>query len=341
MSILLSRGAALAALLVVTLGLSACAGGRIAETGPAMALGAPAAPPAAVLDYCTRMPAECGVDSASIQAKQTVARRYWKAVFAAANPQLKGGRINWAGIAQSIDEAPAAIHADANGEAGSSAMTADQFLNRHGGPALIAALNRTLAQGAAPPPAPTLHKLIWDTQTRRRVAEINQAVNAAITEQADIVTYGVEDYWAIPTLVGKDRFGDCEDYALMKRRDLIAAGVAPDALSIAIVKTQSNSMHAVLLVATDRGDFVLDNLDGAIRPWTETSYRWIERQVPGSVLAWVRAGGAFAPQASGKVELVAMGAKPVQAALAALAPMSWGKVGAARGLSAPSATALP
>src|SRR3569833_1685247 len=110
------------------------------------------------------------------------------------------------------------------------AMTPDQFLNTHGGSELVSAVRQAAMGSRAPAAAgPALRKMIWDAQSRRRVEAINQAVNAAIIEQPDIVTYGLEDYWAIPTLVGKDRFGDCLVFALLKRRDLIAAGVAPGA----------------------------------------------------------------------------------------------------------------
>jgi len=324
--------ASIGALLIAVFSLGGCASGKVAESGPAMGLGVPAAPPAAFLDYCTRLPGECGVDPVQADARQVVARRYWKAVFAATDPHLKGGRIDWAGVAQSIDEAPAAISAESEPMPRQHAMTPDQFLNTHGGSELVSAVRQAAMGSRAPAAAgPALRKMIWDAQSRRRVEAINQAVNAAIIEQPDIVTYGLEDYWAIPTLVGKDRFGDCEDYALMKRRDLIAAGVAPDALTIAIVRTQSNSMHAVLLIATDRGDFVLDNLDGAIRAWTETSYHWVERQVPGSSFAWVRAGVPAPPQASAAVSLVAMaGSAPRVSTLAlqatSLHAMYWGEL---------------
>jgi predicted transglutaminase-like cysteine proteinase len=330
MTIFRTRAAFLGVMLFLSMALCACAGGRISETGPAMALGAPAAPPAAFLDYCSRLPAECGVDPARADAVQTVSRRYWKAVFAANDPHLKGGRIDWAGVAQSIDEAPAAIRAaDAGEPRAPEVMTPDQFLNRHGDPELIRAATRAASgparAGASPLSDPEPERLIWDAETRRRVEAVNHAVNAAISERPDIVTYGVEDYWAIPTLVGADHFGDCEDYALMKRRDLIAAGVASETLSIAIVKTQNNSMHAVLLIATDRGDFVLDNLDPAIRAWTETNYRWIERQAPGSAFAWVRPGGAASPHATGTSRIAMMRARPGPMAPAWTA-MQWGRV---------------
>jgi hypothetical protein len=43
--------------------------------------------------------------------------------------------------------------------------------------------------------------------------------------------------------------------------------------------------------AVDRGDYVLDNLNPAILPWTQTGYRWIAREVPGQA-QWVLIGPA-------------------------------------------------
>ncbi len=56
-----------------------------------------------------------------------------------------------------------------------------------------------------------------------------------------------------------------EDYVLAKRRALIQAGISPSALRIAYVKTRGGEGHAILVVKTDRGEFVLDNLNGKVR----------------------------------------------------------------------------
>ncbi len=99
----------------------------------------------------------------------------------------------------------------------------------------------------------------------------------------DQTHYGRAEYWNIPT----DGFGDCEDYALTKRRDLMTAGFPAPALRIAVVLTDRNERHAVLTVATDRGDYVLDNLTSTIRNWDDTDYLWIERQDPSKAWGWV------------------------------------------------------
>ena len=91
---------------------------------------------------------------------------------------------------------------------------------------------------------------MWQT-----LQQVNTAYNAAIRPQADSVHYGRIDYWTIPT----DGYGDCEDYALAKRKALIAANLSPRALRIAVAQSRQGEPHAVLTVATDRGDYVLDS----------------------------------------------------------------------------------
>jgi predicted transglutaminase-like cysteine proteinase len=46
-------------------------------------------------------------------------------------------------------------------------------------------------------------------------------------------------------------------------------------------------MHAVLLVATENGEVVLDNLSPWVLPWAEAPYAWLDRQAAGTG-KWVR-----------------------------------------------------
>jgi predicted transglutaminase-like cysteine proteinase len=69
--------------------------------------------------------------------------------------------------------------------------------------------------------------------------------------------------------------GDCEDWSLAMRAALIAAGFPRDALLMAVCRTQDGQDHAVLVIATDRGDFIADVRHPAIMPWAETGYQWI------------------------------------------------------------------
>ena len=116
---------------------------------------------------------------------------------------------------------------------------------------------------------------------------VNRRVNRQIRRMADDRQYGQADYWARPE--GPRARGDCEDYVLAKRRALIAAGVPAAALSIAIVETGWGETHAVLLLASDEGEFVLDNLSPWVSRWDRVNYTWRERQRPGRPFDWVRA----------------------------------------------------
>ncbi|MCY1646222.1 transglutaminase-like cysteine peptidase [Caulobacter sp. SL161] len=113
---------------------------------------------------------------------------------------------------------------------------------------------------------------------------INQQVNRDVKKANDSDLYGQEEYWALPRMVDGKLYGDCEDYVLEKRRQLIAAGVSESALSIAVAVTARGEGHAVLMVSLKSGDWVLDNLTPWATPWADLNYRWVERQVPGTAL---------------------------------------------------------
>ncbi|WP_156796423.1 transglutaminase-like cysteine peptidase [Brevundimonas sp. BAL3] len=125
-----------------------------------------------------------------------------------------------------------------------------------------------------------------DRQTWARVNTINRSVNRQIRSASDVAVYGTEDYWQAPAKAGAR--GDCEDYVLAKRAALIEAGVPAAALSIAIVKTRWGESHAVLLLASTSGEYVLDNLTPWISRWDQVDYEWRERQAPGKVFEWVQ-----------------------------------------------------
>jgi predicted transglutaminase-like cysteine proteinase len=115
----------------------------------------------------------------------------------------------------------------------------------------------------------------------------NAFVNSTIEPESDLEHYGVAEYWTLPV----DGIGDCEDYVLVKRRLLGAAGLPQDALRIAIVQTNQGARHAVLIVSTDTGDYVLDSMRDQILRWSETAYTWIEEQDPAHPLQWVALPG--------------------------------------------------
>ncbi|MFM1815609.1 MAG: hypothetical protein RLZ98_2304 [Pseudomonadota bacterium] len=122
-----------------------------------------------------------------------------------------------------------------------------------------------------------------DTKPKRRfpatpallsdLDEVNRIVNTTIAPATDREIYGVEELWTLPTTKG-----DCEDYALLKRKILIARGWPASALLMTVVRDQQGEGHAVLTARTDQGDFILDNKEPAVKLWHETPYRFIMRQ---------------------------------------------------------------
>jgi predicted transglutaminase-like cysteine proteinase len=98
-------------------------------------------------------------------------------------------------------------------------------------------------------------------QTLKRVnVQVNRAIRPRNDRGADVWTASATS-------------GDCEDYVLAKRRALVKAGISASALRIAYVKTRRGEGHAILVVKTSRGDLVLDNLNGSVRPLSQSGYR--------------------------------------------------------------------
>ncbi|WP_310619356.1 transglutaminase-like cysteine peptidase [Flexibacterium corallicola] len=118
-------------------------------------------------------------------------------------------------------------------------------------------------------------KIVALTQTKwKQLHSINRQVNQKIVPATDENLFKVPEYWTYPT----SGAGDCEEYVLEKQRSLIKLGWPASALLITVVKDTSNDGHAVLVVRTDLGDLVLDNLLDPILPWYSTPYRFVKRQ---------------------------------------------------------------
>ena len=84
---------------------------------------------------------------------------------------------------------------------------------------------------------------------------INSDVNASVTYKSDLEQYSKPEHW-----IEAGTFGDCEDYALLKRQLLLNAGFARKDLHLACCWCENNlGYHCILLCNTDRGWFVLDN----------------------------------------------------------------------------------
>ncbi|MFO0371380.1 MAG: transglutaminase-like cysteine peptidase [Brevundimonas sp.] len=303
-------------------GLLAAGPAVASEAGPAMRLGAVEAPPRGFLELCSRQPEHCTAAAAPSATdldvlRQQASRAFFSLAFGrplpdapapreapAAGPAiaaqsaltqsaltktftaLRPGSMSDAGLGVGFGRvapapAPSAADAPAAADAAASALEAPAPVPAAAPVEALAAADLArpaVARVRAPEAAPvTLDRADW-----RRVQRINREVNRAIRHREDSAVYGRPDQWAL----GEAGVGDCEDYALAKRAALIQAGVPARALSIALVETRRGESHAVLLIDTDKGALVLDNLSPWIRRWDQTPYSWIARQTPGDPLTW-------------------------------------------------------
>jgi predicted transglutaminase-like cysteine proteinase len=115
------------------------------------------------------------------------------------------------------------------------------------------------------------------------IVAVNTHVNASVKPMNDYDIYGKDEVWAYPN----KGVGDCEDYVLEKRRELVQKGISLSDLLITVVRKPDGEGHAVLTVRTDRGDFVLDNLNDRVKPWEATGYRYLKRQSTTHTGRWV------------------------------------------------------
>jgi predicted transglutaminase-like cysteine proteinase len=120
----------------------------------------------------------------------------------------------------------------------------------------------------------------------RDLVRVNNWVNETIKPLTDLEHWGVVERWSYPD----DGYGDCEDYALLKRRMLIEAGWPREALLLTLVRGADGEGHAVLTVTTDKGDYVLDNMSWDILLWSKIGYRFVKRQSQHDPNVWVSLG---------------------------------------------------
>jgi predicted transglutaminase-like cysteine proteinase len=137
---------------------------------------------------------------------------------------------------------------------------------------------------ATTPSAP--RDIVLTAAALRDLVSVNRYVNDTVKPMTDLEHWGTIEKWSYPD----DGYGDCEDYALLKRRLLIRAGWPREALLLTVVRDRRDEGHAVLTVKTDRGEFILDNQVEEVLPWYETGYRFIKRQSQRDPNAWVNLG---------------------------------------------------
>ncbi|WP_210484534.1 transglutaminase-like cysteine peptidase [Microvirga antarctica] len=144
------------------------------------------------------------------------------------------------------------------------------------------------AVNLAEPTVIELTPAVWKTLTT-----VNMRVNTNIKPVTDLEHWGVVDHWGFPN----DGEGDCEDYQLLKRRMLADAGLPRRAMRMTVVIDELGEGHAVLMIRTSQGDYVLDNKTSSILPWEKTGYVFVKRESQ-MAEAWVSLGGITSPTIS-------------------------------------------
>jgi predicted transglutaminase-like cysteine proteinase len=117
------------------------------------------------------------------------------------------------------------------------------------------------------------------SDTRRRQLD---RVQAGVNQQLAPVEIA-EHRWDYPT----GGYGDCNQYALEKRRELIALGWPRGALVLASAITETGEGHLVLVARTSAGDLVLDNRRATVVDWCALPYHWLSRQSADHPGQWV------------------------------------------------------
>jgi len=136
--------------------------------------------------------------------------------------------------------------------------------------------------------------IVMPPQVWADLGRVNKYVNDTVKPITDAEHWGTVEKWSYPT----DGYGDCEDYALQKRKMLIDAGWPQESLLMTVVKDRNNEGHAVLTVTTDRGEFILDNEITSVVPRSQTGYRYVKRQSQTNQNQWVAVGAPSSTNAT-------------------------------------------
>lgn len=141
-----------------------------------------------------------------------------------------------------------------------------------------------------------------DEELLTLATRVNLDVNREVRSVTDTAQYGRVEHWALPD----GGAGDCEDYALLKKKRLIESGVDSRRLTMAVVLDRRAGVHSVLMLRLDSGDVVLDNLTNQIHHWARSGLTFVARQNASNKRSWRAAlagpyAGRFAQAQSGSM----------------------------------------
>lgn len=122
--------------------------------------------------------------------------------------------------------------------------------------------------------------VVMTPKTRAMLDGVNGAINNAIIPREDPDRQGT---WQVDPPAG-----DCNDYAVSKRNELIRAGLSTQAVRLAIAVTPQGIGHTVVVVRTSEGDMVLDNRNYEIKRWDRTDLAWLKVESSADPQQWDR-----------------------------------------------------
>lgn len=102
------------------------------------------------------------------------------------------------------------------------------------------------------------------------------------------VNNSIEPYMpdGLETWVVNPEKGNCHDYAVTKRHELIRRGWPAASLRLAVAFTRSGVGHLVVVVRTSEGDLVLDNLTEKIVAWNKSGLRFVSVEAGDKPRIW-------------------------------------------------------
>jgi predicted transglutaminase-like cysteine proteinase len=122
--------------------------------------------------------------------------------------------------------------------------------------------------------------IAFTAERQDELLKVNAQINGSIVPKRNTEGLAGKGWLLSP------KTGDCADYAVSKRHELLVRGWPSRALLLAEVVTTWGERHLVLVVRTRQGDIVADNLSQDLKPWTRTGYRWIRIQSPEAPSFW-------------------------------------------------------
>ena len=117
-----------------------------------------------------------------------------------------------------------------------------------------------------------VRQIPFDADHRKQLEQVQHSVNRSFS--------GLERWNDDATI------NDCTDFALTKRSRLLDLGFPSSAVLIAVAFVPDGEAHLLVVVVTDHGDFVLDNLRKEVTRWDRLPYRWVMRSSPQDPKEW-------------------------------------------------------